>query len=67
MAALWYISDGLQFLNKVGYWSFMKSINLKITALFTIKTSKLNVKFIMSLVRYVILLKSGYPTSDRRR
>jgi len=45
----------------------MKSINLKITALFTIKTSKLNVKFIMSLVRYVILLKSGYPTSDRRR
>jgi len=42
----------------------MKSINFKITALFTIKTSKLNVKIHYESSE-VILLKSGYPTLNR--
>jgi len=45
----------------------MKSINFKITAQFTIKTSKLNVKihYESAEVPYIILLKSGHPILDR--
>ena len=47
----------------------MKSINFKITALFTIKTSKLNVKIhykFSEVYHTVILLKSGYPALYQR-